>query len=151
MIVYLVRHGKAEAGDDDDLRRLTAAGQKAVRRVAQALADAGVRPERIEHSGLTRARETAEIIAGATGAPVAAASGLRPEAAVEPVARRLAGSREESLMLVGHQPFMGRLASYLLTGDAEAGLLHFRTSAVACLELDGGAWVLGWFLPPNLA
>ena len=119
--------------------------------MALALAAAGIRPERIEHSGLARARETAEIIVAATGAPVAEAAGLRPEAAVEPVARGLLGSREASLMLVGHQPFMGRLASYLLTGDAESELLHFRTGAVACLELEGGAWQLGWFLPPNLA
>jgi phosphohistidine phosphatase SixA len=48
-------------------------------------------------------------------------------------------------------PFMGSLASFLLTGDAEVDLLHFRTSAVACLSLEDGAWQLEWFLAPDLA
>lgn len=151
MILYLVRHGKAADGDVDDLRPLTAGGEKTVRRVAERLAAARIRPGRIEHSGLVRARQTAEIIADGTGAPVTEGSGLRSSSPVEPVARRVLGAREESLMLVGHMPFMGSLASYLLTGDPDADLLHFRTAAVACLALDGGSWQLEWFLAPDLA
>lgn len=148
-LLYLVRHGKAEAGHDDDLRRLTEGGRKTVRRVAGRLADAGVRPDRIEHSGLVRARETAEILAGALGSTPEAVAGLRPEADVAPIARRLLGSPARRIMLVGHLPFMARLTCYLLTGDADSDLIHLRTGAVVCLSHEG-AWLLEWLLSPDL-
>lgn len=160
MLLYLVRHGKAEQGTDDAARKLTDGGRKAVRRVARRLADAGVRVDRIEHSGLARAEETAEILAGALGGRVTAVEGLGPLDEVEPVARRFiererltvnGGGASQSLMLVGHSPFMPGLGAYLLTGDAEADVLHFRTGTVACLSNEDGAWTLEWFLPPDLA
>lgn len=150
-VLYLVRHGKAEPGDDDDRRRLTAQGRKTVRRVGMALAGAGVRLDRVEHSGLVRARETAEVLAAELGGTVDAASDLRPSADIEAVARRVEESTDGQLMLVGHLPSMSQLACYLLTGDADAELFHFRTSAVACLSRDGGSWMLEWFLAPDLA
>jgi phosphohistidine phosphatase len=122
-----------------------------VRRVARRLSEAGVRVQGIEHSGLIRAQETAEILAEALGGSVAAAPGLGPSDEVASVAGRFGERTEESLMLVGHLPFMERLAAYLLSGDAEAEMLHFRTGAVACLSDDGGHWVLEWFLMPDLA
>lgn len=151
MQLYLVRHGKAEAGTDDDRRRLTDGGKKAVQRIARRLAAAKVRVDRIEHSGLVRAAETAEIIADTLDAKVEAVTGLRPSDDVTSTARRLEGTEESSLMLVGHLPFMERLASYLLTGDEEACLLHFRTASIACFSGSGPEWVLEWFLPPDLA
>lgn len=151
MLIYLVRHGKAEAGGHDAARRLTAGGRKAVRRVARKLANAGVRVDRIEHSGLIRAQETAEILAQAVGGEVRAVDGLGSSDDVVPVARRLGSEGGDSLMLVGHLPFMGCLASYLLTGAEDSLSLHFRTGAVTCLSADEGAWALEWLLPPDLA
>jgi phosphohistidine phosphatase SixA len=78
MLLYLVRHGKAEMGDDDDARRLTPAGKDAVQRVAKRLAKSDVQIEIIEHSGLARAKETAEIIQQALGGRISAVPGLRP-------------------------------------------------------------------------
>ena len=51
MLLYLVRHGKAEAGPDDARRELTEGGSKSVRRVARALEHAGTRVEGVQHSG----------------------------------------------------------------------------------------------------
>jgi phosphohistidine phosphatase len=150
MLLYLVRHGKAEQGAGDDAsRRLTDGGRKAVQRVAKALAEAGVRVDRVEHSGLVRARQTAEILASAVGGEIAAAADLGSSADVVSVANRL--DREGSLMLVGHAPFMPKMASYLLGGRPDAELLHFRTGSVACLSNGEGSWQLEWFLPPKLA
>ena len=53
-------------------------------------------------------------------------------------------------MLVGHLPFMERLASYLLMRQEDVSILHFKTSAVACLSMDSGQWTLEWFLPPGM-
>jgi phosphohistidine phosphatase len=151
MLLYLVRHGKAEPGGDDAARKLTDQGRKAVRRVARHLAGAEVHVDRIEHSGLARAEETAQILADAVGGSVTAAGGLGATDPVESVAQRIESSISQSLMLVGHSPFMNRLAAYLLTGDAEADILHFRTATVACLSDEDGGWTLEWFLPPDLA
>jgi len=147
-LLYLVRHGKAEPGEDDNLRRLTDGGRKSVQRVGRRLADAGVHVNRIDHSGLIRARETAEILAGAVGGDVRAVEGLGPTDNVASAARHVNGN--EDIMLVGHLPFMERMASYLLTGDADSQVLHFRTGAVACLSNAEGYWLLEWLLSPNL-
>ncbi|HLJ69194.1 MAG TPA: phosphohistidine phosphatase SixA [Chloroflexota bacterium] len=149
-MLYLVRHGKAEEGLYDDARRLTAGGRKAVRRAAERLAAAGVTVDRIEHSGLTRAQETAEILADLLGGELNAVSGLRPGDDVRPMAQWLAAEADGNVMLVGHLPFMERLVSYLLTGDADAAAVHFRTATIAALELQGGSWALEWLLPPRL-
>ena len=150
MLLYLVRHGKAEDGADDASRRLTDGGRRAVRHVAGRLQGAGVQIDRIEHSGLERARETAEILAGAVASQVVQVSDLHPEDKVDRVAARLLDTDASRLMLVGHLPFMQRLASYLLMGHEDASILHFKTSAVACLSMDSGHWTLEWFLPPGM-
>src|SRR3712207_3316757 len=127
MELYLVRHGKAEPGDDDARRRLTPEGREMVQRVARSLDSAGIRVDRIEHSGLLRAAETAEILAPAVGGEVASVQDLAAEADVVPVAGRLRDTPGDRLMLVGHVPFMERMASYLLAGDPDASILHFST------------------------
>lgn len=151
MLLYLVRHGKAEPGIEDAARPLTPAGRKAVRRMADRLAGTGMHIARLETSDLVRAKETAEILAAALGGTVVEADDLYPSANVERVVQRLPTDQREPLMLVGHLPFMGRLATSLLTGNPSAQLLRFRTGAVACLGNDNGWWELQWFLPPDLA
>jgi phosphohistidine phosphatase len=151
MLLYLVRHGKAEMGDDDDARQLTPAGRVAVQRVARRLAKSNLQIEIIEHSGLARAKETAEIIQQALGGRISAVPGLRPMDNVASVGLQLLERSEDSIMLVGHLPFMEQLSGYLLTGDAEADFLRFRTAAVACLSNEEGRWQLEWLLSPKIA
>jgi phosphohistidine phosphatase len=151
MMLYLVRHGKAEAGTDDAARRLTEEGRKAVHRVARRLSEAHIQVDMVEHSGLARARETAEIMAAAVGGDVVAVTDLGPSDNVAAMVRRLGDRTEDHVMLVGHLPFMERMAAYLLTGDADTEIFHFRAGAVACLDNGDGRWVLEWFLPPDLA
>ena len=151
MNLYLVRHGKAEDGADDRARRLTDRGRQAVERVARRLRKADVHVGRIEHSGLVRAEETAEILARAVGGELFAVDDLHPSDDVAATASRLRNGARGDLMLVGHQPYMGRLASNLLVGDADADLLHFVTGAVVCLSDDEGGWALEWLLTPGIA
>jgi phosphohistidine phosphatase len=150
MKLYLVRHGKAEAGEDDRLRPLREDGREAVARIGARLRKSGVRPERIEHSGLVRAHQTAEILASEVGGEVVQENGLASSADVTRTAERL-GHASENVMLVGHEPFMGRLAAFLLTGDADAELFHVRTGAVICLSDDEGGWTLEWFIYPGIS
>ncbi|OPZ38519.1 MAG: Alpha-ribazole phosphatase [Synergistetes bacterium ADurb.BinA166] len=79
--IYLVRHGRPELPDDEmrflgwaDLP-LSDEGRRQAAAAARALS--GARFDRVVHSGLSRARETAEIIAASTDAPFEEVAGLR--------------------------------------------------------------------------
>ena len=95
----------------DPQRPLSAAGRRRSRQSARLLASAGVRSTRVVHSGKLRAEQTAELLAMACapdhGAEVSA--GLSPNDPVKPVARTIASWHMDT-MLVGHLPFMARLA-----------------------------------------
>jgi phosphohistidine phosphatase len=150
MLLYLVRHGEAEPANTegaDAARRLTDAGRKDVERVAKRLETAGVRVDRVLHSPAVRAKQTAQILAEGVGGKVSATDDLAsPE--IEPMLGRV---RRESgdLMLVGHVPFMPRLASYLLTGREAPEMLHFGTGAIACLSDEEGNWRVEWIFAPK--
>jgi len=77
-MIFLVQHGKAYTEAEDPERRLTPKGIAETEKVARHLAAAGVRPAEIIHSGKTRARQTAEILARHLGAPVREGEGLGP-------------------------------------------------------------------------
>jgi len=153
MRVYLVQHGQAvdEALDPD--RPLTEQGRNETQRVSNRLKDAAIPVDRVWHSGKTRARETAEIIrrSGLPGVPVEVREGLKPKDDVERFQRILL-RMNENVMLVGHMPFLGRLAALLLTGDTERDIVTFQYSAAACLERGrDGRWRLLWMLTPDFA
>jgi len=152
MRVYLVQHGEAVAEQVDPARPLTERGREDVRRIAEFLRRAGVRPDRIEHSGKLRAEQTARIIADnllGTEAGIVVVSGLKPRDPVRPTAERLAALKGE-VLLAGHQPFMGRLTSYLVTGREEPPIFAFRPGSIACIERTEDGWVLCWALRPEL-
>jgi phosphohistidine phosphatase len=68
----------------------------------------------------------------------------------EPVAQE-AATWTEDVMLVGHLPFMGKLASRLIGGSEEAELIAFQPGSVACLERKPeGGWTLLWMVRPDL-
>ena len=78
---YLVRHGTAAPGPDDRARPLTPVGRAEVAAIAQALRARAVEVFEIRHSGLVRARESADILARvlAPREGVREISGLAPE------------------------------------------------------------------------
>lgn len=111
MRLYLVRHGSARPKSEDPDRHLSDEGIRQVRKVAAFLSPLGIRVSAIWHSGKTRAAETAEIIAEAVkaGGGVVEHEGLAPKDAVAPVARQAARAGRD-LAIVGHLPFLGRIA-----------------------------------------
>ncbi len=151
MHLYLVQHADALTDDIDPARPLSERGRADIERVATLLNGRLAGLSQILHSGKTRARQTAEILARTTGAGVAIeqAHGLNPLDEPEPFTRRIDKS-DESLMLVGHLPFMARLASLLLTRDPTAEIVVFQPGTVLCLEGEGGTWRVAWMLRPEL-
>lgn len=152
MRLYLVQHGEALSKEADPERPLSEKGRNDARRMAEALGRAGVRAARVLHSGKPRARETAELLAQtiAPGVRGAERAGLDPNDAAEPFAREVAGWQEETLV-VGHLPFMERLAARLVSGQEGRPVASFRPGTVVCLERDEEArWAIAWMLRPEL-
>ncbi len=152
MRVYLVQHGEAVPADENPDRPLSDKGRTDVRHVASFLARS-VRVGRIIHSPKMRARDTAVLLAqalGPGGLVEEAASGLAPNDSVEVAADLIAGWSDDTMM-VGHLPFMDRLASRLVAGSEEANVAAFQPGTVVCLErADGGGWALAWMVRPGL-
>jgi phosphohistidine phosphatase len=151
-VIYLVQHGEAKSKEEDPDRPLTDEGRATVQRVAAWAAKAGVQVGQIRHSGKRRAEQTAAIFADALkpDESVTAYPGLGPKDGVEPVAEALA-SCPCAVMVVGHLPFLSRLASYLVTGDPETPIVRFRYGGLVGLAQDEQKWTLACLVPPELA
>lgn len=65
MKLYLVQHGEALPKEVNSDRSLSDQGRQDAERLARFLAGRGVRVSRVWHSGRTRARQTAELLAAA--------------------------------------------------------------------------------------
>ncbi len=105
--------------------------------------------EEVLHSGKTRAKETAEIIASELGVRVREVSGLDPLADPSEWAERLKGMKED-VLLVGHLPHLSRLAGLLLTGG-QLEFVKLSSGGALCLEKEEeGGWSLIWLVSPGI-
>lgn len=160
--LYLMRHGIAEdlgAGGvtRDRDRRLTPKGARRVHGVAEGLRELEIEPELILSSPLVRARETARIVAEVLG--IERRLEYSPHLAIPPDSPRLLQQLNAlkpvpgSVLLVGHEPHLGELATWLVTGRDTPGIA-FRKAGVCCLEVGhlqaGRCATLAWMLPPRI-
>ena len=129
----------------DSQRPLSDRGRAEVNAMAQRAIARGVAVAAIYHSGILRARQTAELVAAV----------LAPEQGV----RELGGScpdddpaivkaeldiAVQSVMLVSHLPYLGRLAGLLITGDAERSVIEFAPATLACITRQPAGWKVNW-------
>ena len=150
MLLYLVQHGKAKSKDEDPDRPLTAEGRREVEAVMLLMMRyGGVTAARVAHSGKLRAAETARIIGSKLDVEVMEEDGLKPMDDPSVWAGRLDDDADD-LMLVGHLPHLPKLASLLLCGDPDAGVVEFSNGGVVCLRFEDGSWALEWSIPPSL-
>jgi phosphohistidine phosphatase len=154
--LYLMQHGQATTEAENPARPLTAAGRAAVERVAARARVAGVRISHCVHSGKLRAEQTAQLLVSEIGAEtsIQARPGLAPNDAVTPAAEWLRGVTEhQAIALVGHLPFLDRLASLLVAGEEETQVVRFRMGGLVKLEpkenRDG--FLVAWAVSPDLA
>lgn len=151
MQLYLVQHGRAKSKEESSDRPLTDEGRRDVEAVMLLMMRFGaISASRVLHSGKLRSAETAEIIATKIEAESEEADGLAPHDDPGIWQRRLA-DMDRDILIVGHMPHLSRLASHLLCGDAEAGLVEFANGGVVCLNRnDQRRWVVRWSVPPSL-
>ena len=159
MDLYLVRHAiAAERGDgafpNDEERPLTPDGIHKFRLAARGLSELGMKPARIVSSPLLRAKQTAEILRDAVAKDVVItiSPALTPNAEYGALIKAIAPYADEEVAVVGHEPHLSGLASYLLVGG-DAAMLEFKKGAVAHLKFPEraapGAGSLEWLIQPG--
>ena len=152
MLLYLVQHGDAKREDEDPERGLTEKGMADVSKAAQFLKNKNLSPRKVFHSNKTRAAQTGQIFADylkpAQG--VSEAGNLTPLDDPKIWADRIEGMQED-IMLVGHLPFMAKLANLLLCSEKEVPLIDFKMGGVICLDQsEDGRWTLEWMIIPEI-
>ncbi|MDY6823000.1 MAG: phosphohistidine phosphatase SixA [Thermodesulfobacteriota bacterium] len=152
MSLYLVQHGKSLSKEEDPEQGLSEAGETETARIAEVARVYGVEVAVIHHSTKKRAGQTARRFADALSPPGGCdeISGLKAMDDVKAMAETL--NPGDNRMLVGHLPFMGRLVSWLITGDTEKPVFAFQNSGVVCLDkTEDGHWIIRWTLMPHIS
>jgi phosphohistidine phosphatase len=144
--LVLIRHSKAADGDIDVARPLAPRGKKDAAAIGRLLKSLGIAADRVVVSPAVRARQTWDAAQAQAGGKPEVVSDDRVYA--NTVAHLLVMIRQtpeevERLVVVGHNPSMGGLASDLDdgTGDesARAALAKsFPTSGVCVFDIPSG-------------
>lgn len=158
MNLYLLRHGIATDPDvpgfaKDADRPLTSEGRRKLRQIADAMEALGLSFELILSSPYRRARQTAEIVSEALegGKKLELSDTLTPGGSPRKLIELLNHLQPspESVLLVGHEPVMSSLISWLVSGDAsfavvmkKGGLCKLSTESLK----HGRCAALEWLL-----
>ncbi len=158
MQLLVFRHGIAqdisEAGSDEN-RALTEDGIQKTRKAALGLAKLIDRPDVILTSPLVRARQTADILGEVLHSEprVLKALAYGPAGAVIGQLRR---RREETVIVVGHEPTLSQVVEMLLTGNEPSHFVQMKKAGCACVDTPlpdhgviGGGRLL-WLATPRM-
>ncbi len=152
MKLYLVQHAKAAPTEVNAQRPLTEEGRRDVQKVAAFVKPLNLCVDYLWHSGKRRAAETAELLAEVINIKEAtiARDGLGPNDDVTALRDELLSSQED-IMVVGHLPFLSKLASLLLTGSESAETVAFKNAGIVCLSRsETNQWQVDWVVTPEL-
>jgi phosphohistidine phosphatase len=158
MEIYLLRHAIAVESEkfrgEDSRRPLTREGAKKMRRAAKGIRSLGLSFDLILTSPYLRARETADIVAHVCKLRRVECSDFLTPGGDQ---RKLLGQLRElrskkSVMLVGHEPHLGRLLATLI-GARLAAALQLKKGGVCLLSAErlryGACAKLEWLLTPR--
>jgi phosphohistidine phosphatase len=160
MRLLVVRHATAadkdefaRTGKSDDLRPLTPAGKREMRDVARGVREVVPEVDAMATSPLVRAMQTAEILGDAYDRKPVPVEWLRPEAPYEDFAQWARSHRDKEMaVIVGHEPHLSGLVSWLLAGS-ERALLELKKGAACLLEIEEAAGpasgTLLWSMAPK--
>jgi phosphohistidine phosphatase len=161
MKLYILRHGDAvdpgEPRRRDSERPLTSKGIQRTKLLAHALRQMEITFDAILSSPLTRASETAEIVARSLKLEgrLQLSDCLAPSGSMEKLVLQINTIRPvpKAVLLVGHEPFLSSFVSLLCTGGP--GLpLTLKKGALCRLEIGlltcARCAELEWLLQPRL-
>ena len=155
MQIYLVRHGAAHTKEDDPQRHLNNDGLDQCHLSGRALRRLDIKFDLVISSPKARASQTAEIIAEEVGYPVneiKVTEALIPTASPKDTISYLNNFTDKNtIMLAGHLPLLGNLASELLSKNPQTSF-YFEAGAVCRIDVDQPFTHTGdfrWFLTPK--
>ncbi len=159
MELLMVRHAAAVdpvpgAEQEDAARPLTPKGKRQMRKIVEGITAVVDDLEAIGHSPLVRAEQTADILASIyNGVSQHEVKGLAPTGEREDVLSWMQEQGEnDTLAVVGHEPHLGLLASWLLAAPFNH-FMEFKKGGACLLRWPdyataGSAW-LQWALTPE--
>jgi phosphohistidine phosphatase len=150
MSAHRRQRGESKSEEENPQRHLTDRGIDEVRRVADFLRPLELAVDTVWHSGKTRAQQTGELLAEVLRARLVERAGLGPKYQVAATKQALE-QVDGNLMIVGHMPFLGKLAALLVTGSEENEIVEFQFGSVLCMECrDRVKWKVAWMITPAL-
>lgn len=159
MNLYIIRHAIAEEEDpsgEDNQRKLTDKGSKKMRQIAKGLRALGVDFDLILSSPYLRAKETAEILGDVfkMKKKIAFSDHLIPLGDPDLLIAEINEKyKADSLVLVGHEPYLTTLIS-LLIGQTSPIDMTLKKGGVCLLSTDDlhhtRRATLEWLLTPGV-
>jgi phosphohistidine phosphatase len=159
--LHILRHGVAvERGspkfENDSERPLTREGEKQLRKTSRSLKEMKLDFDLILSSPLLRAKQTAEIVAKNLKLKkrLKFSDELKPDGSVKNLFRQLNELKPapDNILLVGHEPYLSRLISLLVSGG-ESAAIDFKKGGLCKLEVEklrtGKCATLAWLLTPK--
>lgn len=161
MKLYILRHGDAaEHGDPrykENERPLTPKGIQRTKQLAHVLREMEITFDSVLTSPLTRARETAEILARGMKLQdnMRFSEHLAPSGSMEELVHQINTIRPapKNVILVGHEPYLSGFVSLLCTGAPGLPMV-FKKGALCRLQIEvlsvGKCAMLDWLLQPRV-
>lgn len=152
MKLYLIQHGEAMTKEENKDRPLNDKGINDIGRTANFLKKAEVTVDKIIHSTKTRAKQTADIIAKKLNPNkgVIQKEGIAPNDPICNIVKEIKGI-DEDIMIVGHLPYLSKLAGALLVNSESADIVVFKQGGALCLEQpEDNLWHILWMIVPEL-
>lgn len=155
MLLYFLRHAEAEdIAQSDAARKLTLKGKQQIEKLAKFCNKAGIRPEVILSSPITRSLQTAKSMGRKLGKveviPVKwLACGMSPDTFHTEI--RAYGKFSE-IFVVGHEPDFSATISSLLK-SSQSSVINVRKCSLTCvnlLNLSSGSGMLEYSIPARL-
>jgi phosphohistidine phosphatase len=158
MDLFILRHGDANITTkklvDDSKRSLSDAGVKEIENVSELFSKFEIKFDWIYSSPLKRAKQSAEIISKKQKkSKFVELDELKPEGSVEAVCKKLSKQKEATTLIVGHNPLLVNLVSYIISPAnrprlslKKGGLVKIKTLALEP-HLSGE---LEWLLAPKM-
>ncbi len=137
MKLFVMRHAQATFNAPSDRERpITDNGEKQTRELLSLYQQDLSQVGELWCSDLLRACQTAALVTEVTGLPALQKTMLSPDGQINHVLNELQQFKaDEHLMIVSHQPLVGELVSYLISGNIYQA--HpFTTSEILSLELE---------------
>ncbi len=144
MKLFIIRHAQAEVGRDDDPKRmLDKTGQQQAQQLAAWLSTKVSGHLCLLASPYLRAQQTAQAVAQQLQIQVQENSLFIPSADSQQALAQLS-EYQQDVMLISHQPLVGRLANLLVSGQddkqpwlpAECRILKGDCAYSGCMQID---------------